>query len=81
MTRPDKQRFAVADLTQTQAKVANVTGYSPANTQTCQVVGPARCQSLHITDQHYYNTIKYWQTPTAPTNYRQWTDAWAQVKG
>jgi putative spermidine/putrescine transport system substrate-binding protein len=65
----------------TQAKVADVTGYSPANTQTCQVVGPARCQSLHITDQHYYNTIKYWQTPTRPTNYRQWTDTWNVVKG
>jgi putative spermidine/putrescine transport system substrate-binding protein len=66
---------------QTQAKVADVTGYSPANTQTCQVVGPARCQSLHITDQHYYNTIKYWQTPTQPTNYRQWTDTWNVVLG
>jgi hypothetical protein len=23
----------------------------------------------------------YWQTPTQPPNYRQWTDAWALVKG
>ena len=65
----------------TQAKVADVTGYSPANTKTCSVVGAARCKDLHITDAHYYDTIKYWQTPVHPTNYRQWTDAWATVKG
>jgi len=66
---------------QTQAKVADVTGYSPANTKTCAVVGTARCNDLHITDTRYYDTIKYWQTPVSPTNYRQWTDAWATVKG
>jgi putative spermidine/putrescine transport system substrate-binding protein len=64
-----------------QAKVADVTAYSPANTKTCAVVGPARCKALHITDTKYYDTIKYWETPTAPTNYRQWTDTWAQVRG
>jgi len=64
-----------------QKQVTDVTGYSPANTKTCQVVGPKACKDLHITDQHYYDTIKYWQTPTAPTNYRQWTDAWAEVRG
>ena len=65
----------------TQAKVADVTGYSPANTKTCAVVGATRCNDLHITDAKYYDTIKYWQTPVQPTNYRQWTDAWATVKG
>ena len=65
----------------TQAKVADVTGYSPANTKTCAVVGATRCNDLHITDAKYYDTIKYWQTPVRPTNYRQWTDAWATVKG
>jgi putative spermidine/putrescine transport system substrate-binding protein len=64
-----------------QAKVADVTAYSPANTKTCAVVGAARCKALHITDTKYYDTIKYWETPTAPTNYRQWTDAWAEVRG
>ena len=64
-----------------QKQVADVTGYSPANTKTCDVVGPQACKDLHITDSKYYDTIKYWETPTAPTNYRQWTDAWAQVKG
>src|SRR5437764_759616 len=64
-----------------QAKVADVTAYSPANVKTCAVVGAARCKALHITDQNYYRTIKYWETPVAPTNYRQWTDVWAQVKG
>jgi putative spermidine/putrescine transport system substrate-binding protein len=64
-----------------QAQVANVTAYSPANLKTCEVVGPKACTDLHIRDTKYYDTIKYWQTPTKPTNYRQWTDAWAQVKG
>jgi len=64
-----------------QAKVAKVTNYTPANLKTCAVVGPAQCKALHITDPKYYGTIKYWQYPIAPTNYRQWTDAWAQVKG
>jgi putative spermidine/putrescine transport system substrate-binding protein len=64
-----------------QVKVADVTGYSPANTKSCSNLGAQRCNDLHVTDQTYYNTIKYWQTPTTPTNYRQWTDAWAEVKG
>jgi len=66
---------------ETQAKVADVTGYSPANTKTCAVVGAQRCKDLHITDTKYYDSIKYWQTPVKPTNYQQWTDAWATVKG
>jgi putative spermidine/putrescine transport system substrate-binding protein len=66
---------------QTQAKVADVTAYSPANQKTCEVVGPARCKELHIRDKSYYGTIKYWETPVAPTNYRQWSDAWAEVRG
>ena len=64
-----------------QKQVADVTGYSPANTKTCEVVGPQRCKDLHITDSHYYDSIKYWKTPEKPTNYRQWTDAWGEVKG
>jgi len=64
-----------------QSQVADVTGYSPANEKTCAVVGPTRCRDLHITDTHYYDTIKYWQTPVKPTNYRQWTDVWGEVKG
>jgi putative spermidine/putrescine transport system substrate-binding protein len=64
-----------------QAKVVDVTGYSPANLKTCEVVGEQRCKDLHIRDTKYYETIKYWQTPIEPTNYRQWTDAWAEVRG
>jgi putative spermidine/putrescine transport system substrate-binding protein len=64
-----------------QAKVADVTGYSPANLKTCEVVGEQRCKDLHITDTKYYDSIKYWETPVAPTNYKQWTDAWAEVQG
>jgi putative spermidine/putrescine transport system substrate-binding protein len=64
-----------------QKKVVAVTGYSPANTKTCPLLGKTQCADLHVTDPKYYSSIKYWQTPTSPTNYRQWTDAWAQVKG
>jgi putative spermidine/putrescine transport system substrate-binding protein len=64
-----------------QAKLADVTAYSPANLKTCEVVGEKRCKDLHIRDTKYYDTIKYWQTPVAPTNYRQWTDVWGEIKG
>jgi putative spermidine/putrescine transport system substrate-binding protein len=64
-----------------QKKVADVTTYSPANQKTCEIVGPKSCKELHIRDQKYYSTIKYWQTPIQPTNYRQWSDAWAEVRG
>jgi putative spermidine/putrescine transport system substrate-binding protein len=66
---------------QVQKKVVDVTHYSPANQKTCAVVGAKACKDLHINDQRYYNTIKYWETPIAPTNYRQWSDAWAEVRG
>jgi putative spermidine/putrescine transport system substrate-binding protein len=64
-----------------QKKLADVTGYSPPNLKTCEVVGAQRCKGMHIRDTNFYETIKYWETPTAPTNYRQWTDAWAEVRG
>jgi putative spermidine/putrescine transport system substrate-binding protein len=64
-----------------QKQVAAVTAYSPANQKTCEEVGAAQCKALHIRDQKYYETIKYWQTPIQPTNYRQWSDAWAEVRG
>jgi len=64
-----------------QAKVADVTAYSPANLKTCEVVGAERCKELHIRDTHYYDTIKYWKTPISPTNYRQWSDTFNQVLG
>jgi putative spermidine/putrescine transport system substrate-binding protein len=64
-----------------QKQVADVTAYSPANQKTCEVVGAKQCKALHIRDQKYYDTIKYWQTPIDPTNYRQWSDAWAEVRG
>jgi putative spermidine/putrescine transport system substrate-binding protein len=64
-----------------QVKLTDVTGYSPANTKTCDLLGAERCKNLHVTDENYYESIKYWATPTAPTNYRQWTDAWAEVRG
>jgi putative spermidine/putrescine transport system substrate-binding protein len=66
---------------QVQRKVTAVTNYSPANQKTCEVVGAKACKELHIRDARYYNTIKYWETPIAPTNYRQWSDAWAEVRG
>src|SRR5919201_4658708 len=40
-----------------QVKVADVTGYSPANEKSCELLGAKRCNELHVRDQHYYNTI------------------------
>ena len=66
---------------QSQAKVADVTGYSPAEPEDLR---GRRARSAARTctsrDKNYYDTIKYWETPIAPTNYRQWTDAWAEVQ-
>jgi len=64
-----------------QAKVADVTSYSPANLKTCEVVGEQRCKDLHVRDTKYYDSIKYWATQTEPTTYREWSDAWAEVTG
>jgi putative spermidine/putrescine transport system substrate-binding protein len=65
----------------TQVKVVDVTGYSPANQKTCELLGAARCKDLHVTDTNYYDSIKYWQTPVSPTNQQQWVDAWSEVTG
>ncbi len=41
-----------------------------------------RCKDLHITRRRTTTTrSSTGQTPVQPTNYRQWTDAWAEVKG
>jgi putative spermidine/putrescine transport system substrate-binding protein len=64
-----------------QSKVIDVTGYSPANLKTCEVIGAQQCKNLHVRDTKFYDSIKYWETPTAPTNYRQWTDAFNEVTG
>jgi putative spermidine/putrescine transport system substrate-binding protein len=65
----------------TQVKVVDVTGYSPANQKTCELLGAQRCKDLHVTDTNYYDSIKYWQTPVSPTNQQQWVDAWSEVTG
>jgi putative spermidine/putrescine transport system substrate-binding protein len=69
-SRPDVQR-----------QIVDVTGYSPPNLKTCEVLGEERCKALHVRDTKFYDTIKYWETPVAPTNYRQWTDTWNEVIG
>ena len=65
----------------TQVKVVDVTGYSPANQKTCELLGQQRCQDLHVTDTKYYDSIKYSETPVSPTNQQQWVDAWSEVTG
>jgi putative spermidine/putrescine transport system substrate-binding protein len=64
-----------------QSKVIDATGYSPANQKTCEVIGAQACKNLHVRDTKFYDSVKYWETPTAPTNYRQWTDAFNEVIG
>ena len=62
-------------------KVVDVTGYSPANQKTCELLGAAAVRAPARHDTHYYDSIKYWQTPVSPTNQQQWVDAWSEVTG
>ena len=61
-----------------QKQVVAVTDYSPANLKTARLLGPKEAAALHITDAHYFNSLKFWQTPP---NYPQWQEIWNEVKG
>ena len=61
-----------------QQKVVAVTDYSPANIKTAQLLGPKLAAALHITDMHYFSSLKFWQTPP---NYPTWQKIWNEVKG
>ena len=61
-----------------QKQVVAVTGYSPANARTAQLLGPKESAALHITDLKYFNSLKFWLTPP---NYPKWQQIWNEIKG
>ncbi|HZU13976.1 MAG TPA: ABC transporter substrate-binding protein [Chloroflexota bacterium] len=63
---------------QVQKKVVAVTDYSPANLKTARLLPASEAKALHITDTHYFDTLKFWQTPP---NYTQWQLIWNEIKG
>src|SRR5262245_21799563 len=76
---------------ETQAAVAVWFGEAPANPKACAITGQKFCDTYHVTDQPYTDKIWYWTTPIKEcidgrtdvqcTDYKQWTDAWTEIKG
>ncbi|WP_203336446.1 extracellular solute-binding protein [Nocardioides limicola] len=68
-------------------------GMAPANSKACEgsPENEAHCETFHATDEDYYSNVWFWTTPieqcidgrtdVSCTNYQQWTEAWASVKG
>ena len=47
-----------------QAEVAKFNTYTPANLQSCKILGATLCTSLHADgDSAYLDRIKFWKTP------------------
>jgi putative spermidine/putrescine transport system substrate-binding protein/spermidine/putrescine transport system substrate-binding protein len=62
----------------TQKKVADVTGYDPANPSAAQFMGPHQKQNLHLDDVDTYMTrIYFWQQVPRRAKY---TEIWNEVK-
>jgi putative spermidine/putrescine transport system substrate-binding protein len=74
-----------------QAQVAQWFGEAPANPKACAITGKKFCAGYHVTDAAYAKKIWYWTTPisqcldgrtdTTCTTYKDWTDAWTEIKG
>jgi len=63
---------------QTQKKVADVTGYTPANPQAAQSMTPEQVKSLHLDDvDNYQKRIYFWQNVPRRTKY---VEIWNEVK-
>jgi putative spermidine/putrescine transport system substrate-binding protein len=76
---------------ETQAEVAQYFGEAPANPKACDIAAKGFCDQYHATDAAYTDKIKFWTTPISQcldgrtdvecTDYKDWTDAWTEVKG
>ena len=76
---------------ETQAEVAQYFGEAPANPKACYIAAKGFCDQYHATDAAYTDKIKFWTTPISQcldgrtdvecTDYKDWTDAWTEVKG
>ncbi len=74
-----------------QAQVAEWFGEAPANPKACQFTSRGFCDTYHVTDAEYAAKIWYWTTPISQcldgrtdvecTDYKDWTDAWTEIKG
>lgn len=68
-------------------------GMAPANAAFCETSDEARehCEYYNATDEEYFKKVWFWTTPIDQcldgrtdvqcTNYQDWTNAWATVKG
>ncbi len=76
---------------ETQAEVAQYFGEAPANQKACEIAAEGFCDQYHATEADYTEKIWFWTTPIEEcldgrtdvdcTDYREWTDAWTEVKG
>jgi putative spermidine/putrescine transport system substrate-binding protein len=74
-----------------QAQVAEWFGEAPANPKACAITGKKFCAGYHVTDAAYAHQIWYWTTPISQcldgrtdvqcTTYKDWTDAWTEIRG
>lgn len=63
---------------QTQKKVTDVTGYTPANPQAAQFMTPDEVKSLHLDDvDNYQKRIYFWQNVPRRAKYNE---VWNEVK-
>ncbi len=63
---------------QTQKKVTDVTGYTPANPQAAQYMTPEQVKSLHLDDvDNYQRRIYFWQNVPRRAKYNE---IWNEVK-
>jgi spermidine/putrescine-binding protein len=63
---------------QTQKKVTDVTGYTPANPQAAQFMTPEEVKSLHLDDvDKYQSRIYFWQNVSRRAKYNE---IWNEVK-
>lgn len=81
-----------------QAQVAEYFGEAPANPKACPILDSSTkpyalkdfCTAYHVTDEAFYNAIKFWKTPVRDCGddrgltcipYDQWVSAYTGVKG
>lgn len=88
--------YAWMDYTSTaevNGKIAMNFGMAPANAAFCDTSeeAAAHCELFNAEDEEYFSKVWFWTTPIEQcidgrtdvtcTNFQQWTDAWATVKG
>jgi len=73
-----------------QAQVAQYFGEAPANRKACALTAKGFCTEYHAADVPYWKDIYFWNTPTKDcingtgsdcTDYNDWVQAWAEVRG